>query len=525
MRFLLLYMLPALLSASFRDLVAARDGSAVFFHYDPGIGAGSYYRATAGDIQPVPPFIDITEDGAITALTTFGQRRCESAGSTCFTAPRCSASWQIRGGGAQTEGSRRQTTLRLSPDGRFAWMRQTEDCGGLGHPAPEARNGLFRLPEMAPVMEADRSIANERAGRRVITTAGEVLVIDQGRLFLRSAQGQRAVGNAQPAREAVVDANGRTVLYQDSEGVLHRVDLGTGVATRIGPGRKAAMSDCGETVAFIDAEGLLAVAVRGNLGTRRYLAEDFALSGDGRYVFIAHYNEIGRLDLLTQRREQFVEPTPRFEITTALVQVPRCDLVCYSSVPALHASQQQIVVLRGVGFEKPGWSVRIGEIELLLNRLSQNEWWFQFPTATIPYPRVLKVFNHWHAIEFEIPVELDGGAVGCFGALHEDFSGAVTATNPARAGEIVHVFFTGYANDLAAWGQPNPSDRLVAVAPPVLANPDAFDIQFAGLAPGLVGVQQLDLRVRSSAVPGRPLFAYDYAARSCVVPPLAFAVP
>ena len=53
--------------------------------------------------------------------------------------------------------------------------------------------------------------------------------------------------------------------------------------------------------------------------------------------------------------------------------------------------------------------------------------------------------------------------------------------------------------EAVADGVPNPTDHLIAVAnPPKLFSPGSMDILFFGLAPGLVGIQQMDALVHNT---------------------------
>jgi uncharacterized protein (TIGR03437 family) len=93
-----------------------------------------------------------------------------------------------------------------------------------------------------------------------------------------------------------------------------------------------------------------------------------------------------------------------------------------------------------------------------------------------------------------------GSGSGFVLALHEDFSGPVTPQSRAHPGEIVHVFLTGL-------GVTSPRVETGAVTPadtPYVANAKVqctldyvtpMEILFAGLAPGFVGLNQLDMRL------------------------------
>jgi uncharacterized protein (TIGR03437 family) len=83
---------------------------------------------------------------------------------------------------------------------------------------------------------------------------------------------------------------------------------------------------------------------------------------------------------------------------------------------------------------------------------------------------------------------------------HADFSGLINAQSPALPGEAIHVYFTGLGpvSPLLASGIAAPLDRLSAA----MQNPDCqssppSEILFAGMAPGLVGIYQVDIRLPS----------------------------
>ncbi len=116
-----------------------------------------------------------------------------------------------------------------------------------------------------------------------------------------------------------------------------------------------------------------------------------------------------------------------------------------------------------------------------------------------------------------LPLVLNGptppsGTLGAFGpqpsyAIHEDWSGPVNRENPARPAETIHFYGTGWGpvDGAVASGQPAPADRLYRMITPCDwratgsgRNPfegTKIEPVFAGLAPGLVGVYQLDFRV------------------------------
>jgi uncharacterized protein (TIGR03437 family) len=90
-------------------------------------------------------------------------------------------------------------------------------------------------------------------------------------------------------------------------------------------------------------------------------------------------------------------------------------------------------------------------------------------------------------------------------AAHQDFSALVTRANPAAPGEVLRFYMTGLGavSPAVRVGDPAPSAPLArAVNPPVcslaMSHSDGqipLEIDFAGLAPGLAGYYQVDLRL------------------------------
>jgi uncharacterized protein (TIGR03437 family) len=89
--------------------------------------------------------------------------------------------------------------------------------------------------------------------------------------------------------------------------------------------------------------------------------------------------------------------------------------------------------------------------------------------------------------------------------VHEDFRGLVTRDDPARPGEVLHLYLTGLGpvTPSVATGEPAPAVPLSTANEPVAVfwqgslptNMPRPELLFAGLAPGLIGVYQVDVRV------------------------------
>jgi uncharacterized protein (TIGR03437 family) len=110
--------------------------------------------------------------------------------------------------------------------------------------------------------------------------------------------------------------------------------------------------------------------------------------------------------------------------------------------------------------------------------------------------------------------------------VHQDFSGPVTRDQPAVPGEIVHVWGTGFGpvDRAMRTGEPGPASPPARLLDPVTCRDTESgapsEVLFAGLAPGLVGFYQLDLRV--------PAEAAEFSGIVCTLPEgvsVAFVVP
>jgi uncharacterized protein (TIGR03437 family) len=87
-------------------------------------------------------------------------------------------------------------------------------------------------------------------------------------------------------------------------------------------------------------------------------------------------------------------------------------------------------------------------------------------------------------------------------AVHEDWRALVSAEAPARPGEIVHLYGTGFG--LVDIPQKTGTPASSSPAAFVVSMPDCegTPVVFAGLAPGLVGLYQLSVRLPAGSPAG-----------------------
>jgi uncharacterized protein (TIGR03437 family) len=125
---------------------------------------------------------------------------------------------------------------------------------------------------------------------------------------------------------------------------------------------------------------------------------------------------------------------------------------------------------------------------------------------------------------FDVTAALLTSAPEAVKTIHEDWGAPVSADSPAHPGEILHTYAFGLGPTVPAvpFGQAAPAVEPLAPLSAQLPCTDVTDrnspaynkvpveILFAGLAPGMVAVYQVDWRVPQSAG------AYDYFGVSCL---------
>jgi len=531
MRLVLWFCLAApALSGAYSDLIATSDGSAVYFRIRTGPATLSWYVARGAVLTFIPGGVaDIDASAAILASTQTFERSCGFAGSSCWLADYCQATFDLQGPGFHYS-NRFNTLARLSRSGQYVWIDQA-DCKALGRTPPPQYNGLYLSSSLAPVAaQGAACLANGRQGRRAVTDRGQALTLAGAQLQWLDAGGVHPIRNVNGAFEAVADAQGANIVYVEAAfGKLHwltgpdwlaATDLDLGL-----DGAAPALTDDGARLLFLAADGSLqvydraAAAVR-RLGSGRYSA--FTLGGP--YVFAVTLDgRLVRLDLASGASTDWLAPFPEIDSVGAPVVPPgQCPYVCYGETDyGRVVTPGMVVTLDGAALGGAGWRVRTAGIEVPLHPLSDTSAWFQVPNA-IPTGgdlQLLEISNPDFPIAYSMKISAQDRLAVCLGIAHQDFSRLVSPAGPALRGEIVHVFLTGLrGTEAVPDGVPNPTDHLVPIAnPPALTEPSAFQQLFFGFAPGLIGLQQLDIRVLS---PPTTQTLLEYPALNCGPPPV-----
>jgi uncharacterized protein (TIGR03437 family) len=161
-----------------------------------------------------------------------------------------------------------------------------------------------------------------------------------------------------------------------------------------------------------------------------------------------------------------------------------------------------------------GSSMIVGAYQAPLYYVSAGQVNVEFPaelTANQQYP-VIAMLNGALSVpvmtdivpnQLGVAAQADGTVI----AQHGKDSSYVTLDNPAQPGEVLVIYLSGMGptNPAVASGHPAPSSEpyaRVTVMPTVSLNEQACPVQFAGLAPGFVGLYQVNFQVPANAGTG-----------------------
>ena len=531
MRALVVFFLTTrALCAAYSNLIATADGSTVYFSVSTGPVTTTWYAAHSMKggllVEPVAhPLEDVSAGGSVQAWSYSYARRCGFGGSSCWVADWCQAAFGIEGPGFSKGGTRNQTFTRLDPAGTLAWIEQ-QSCRVIGSGSAPL-NGLFETATLRPVAPAGGAVlASRQYGRRLITAAHQALTLAGPQLQWLDASGVHPIRNVYGAAEAVTDDAGANVVYVETgSGNLHWLtgpdwlgalddDLGL-------RGSAPALTPDGASLLFLAPDGRLqrytrATRVAAPLAPGAFLSFTsnrdavFAVTAEGRLVHI---------DLSAGDSAEVLPPFPGIQSIEAPLKPGLCPYICYAPEdPGRFVDPGMLLVLRGDSLGRPGWRATSAGMETPLVPISDSAAYLQIPQQ-LPHTgdlQTMEISNPGHPLRYTLQIDVQSGIPVCLATVHQDFSRAVTESDPAASGEVVHVFLTGLqGTEAVADGVANPADRLIPIAnAPPFAAADALQPLFFGLAPGLIGMQQLDLRVFA---PAAAIFDHPYAFH-CQVP-------
>ncbi len=257
---------------------------------------------------------------------------------------------------------------------------------------------------------------------------------------------------------------------------------------------------------------------------------DTVISGDGRIVWaVTSTNRLLRLDLARGLTEEILPPLGAITRGADGEGVPGSALLLLGTgatkaVMALDGSVQLPIVAaepQGLWVQIPWeYAPSSTEIHNLLIRSQNNP--FEAMVRIAISPVIEPHIATWTDPATFIPYAK---------AVHQDFQSLVTPANPARTGEVVHVYFTGLGplDHPLPTGAPGPQDPPAHPVRPLVCNlrgnpAQPLEIPYLGYAVGMIGIYQADIRIPDVVPQTNPtLFCSPAGSTFVTAAPLSIA--
>jgi uncharacterized protein (TIGR03437 family) len=485
---------------------------------------------------------DVSSDAGTVAVT--GVRFCNFSDICVFQIEEFQSTIYISGQAPVTASG----SASLSRNGRFALLRSS--VGGL--PAPSKM----------PLLDLQTGQQTQYQGawippgiRHQVANDGTVVVPGIPGGFSLGQGGQLKPAVLPPSTPALypppmINDAGTLVIYQAGGNAffvparLSAYSVATGFSTDLvtdsadTPGFAASISDDGSLVAFLYGQNRQAYLIRSDGTGMRQITDfsepvtDIELSGDGSVSFaVTASNRIVRIDVASAQSTEIVPATPYTNVPAA-----SGFLKAYVGGYRFGGSRGSVVSVPGSGFAadtenaQPPFPLSLDGVELHVNgspvpiaSVAPTSIGYPVPWDLLDAPVDVEVWvSSASASPFIAGFEIEPARLAFyyppFGALlvavHEDFSSLLSSVSPAQPGEIIHVYAhdLGPVNPAPPAGLPAPLSPLALLVPPVSCilnadtNPntvDRVDVLFAGLAPELLNVFQVDVQLPAS-LPGNP---------------------
>lgn len=392
----------------------------------------------------------------------------------------------------------------VSPNGTFA---------GLGSPimAPSGPQAVTTVLDLANGQQQHPAGLAPFPRRHGVANNGTVIE-ETPTVQVQPWSGTPIPVNVSINDPVLIDAAADRLFFEAPD--LTTLDVATGTTTVIAPVDAYGsfdITDDGSLVAFVqdgqiwtvhgDGSGLIQIP---NVPSP---VVEVALSGSGSHIFaITNDSRILRINLTTLAVGDIVPATP---IASGLsLNVTPGGVVTSGSLVEADSTTQPIPAIQSISLfehDLPVLSQTASQIELEIPYDIPNG--NGFPEAVLkqqsdgPFESAM-LFGPVQVSAFDPTWFTNGHLVA---ALHQDFSGPITAANPAHPGEIIHAYGFGFGPvtpepPLGKAASVNPLSRTTTPLACGLANSQTFvpgQIWYAGLAPGWIGLYQLDIRLPS----------------------------
>jgi uncharacterized protein (TIGR03437 family) len=493
-----------------------------------------------------------SRDGMVVAIV--GRRRC-SGGYICVGQPTFQTTIiGLSDGGLAIGGTSLMGAGRLSGNGRYLLIYADGSIGSIPINMVDLLTGqVSKIDPQFPFAQDP----NYLGSGNIIADDGTLVIAAAKSLFFVRGQVVKEVPIGDIIGGAQIDSAARIVAYgqydftTDSESIgIYRVAEQRVSSVIPLPDRTCGsfrLSADGLRVMFLcDVPGLPQIYTVNTDGAQLRQVSNYAkgvlspvMSGDGKVAwYLSEASRLHRINLDTGEDEERLARSPQLGYTG--------DLTAGS-----------LYVLSGVGFsdevftaEYPlprslgGVSVTVNAVESPLLSVSPTRILFQVPwetpPVTVPDTKVevkAESSSPFEQLSFSQYTRTAAGAFLYLSpnygplAIHQNFDALVTPDNPAQPGEILHFYATGLGRVASppADGMPAPADPLAPTIVPVachafsISGPD-IPVLYAGLAPGFVGIYQLDVRLPTTNLqPSMTLSCMgegnSYTSRSFAVKP------
>ena len=535
--------------AQFSQLRPTDDGSQVYFLSTLPLTAeaqlnlpatGAIYRFQGGSITRVtdPPASpancgldchsqgnpQISGDGSVFSYTNYTYCGGHVA---CLVGSTTGASTVVVGG-------KPYATLtgdaQVSANGRFVYSAQVYPPSVA--PAQANVSQLLDLQTgttyPVPIMAA--------SSRQTLTNDGRVLLFPNPfgqtlSLALWSTQGLLPIATAEQPVTAIISPNGAWVVYETSGPTirhLRAVNLSSGNDVLLaisGSSFGASISNDGSEVLYLRVPGIAQTVQAFTIhpdGTGNTQLTNFAqavdeavIAGSGAIAFAVTGGRLEQIDV------------PGGAVQELIGRTPVCTAMTVSLVPGSIYPLDGTAMADSTASAPTPLPTSLGEVRMLANgaawpilSVTPFEVWFQVPFETATGSQITLRLDHASLFEGcpaqSIPVvDRYGSFFSPSGlvAVHQDFSGLVGLASPAQPNEIIHTYATGVGAVTPAMttGVPTPIGQLFPAAQPLqcymlagnvaVAGPP-LNVTFAGLAPGMIGVYQVDVQIPYVQFPG-----------------------
>jgi uncharacterized protein (TIGR03437 family) len=414
-------------------------------------------------------------------------------------------------------------SLRVSPNGRFF----LQYCCGFSSGAngssivyDSALGTLTTIPGFAPVSFGRQAIADDGTALLTRWPSGNVplalFLWNNGTLIQIPTQSLQYSFDDPPR----LSADAQTMVYRSSDGagavklIAHRLDSGDENVLATGPPAvgfsgpggfcscplflgqyfRHSISNDGQRVLFLARDSAnhnvseVFVINSDGTGLRQLTFEssginEAVLSGDGHTAFAAAVNnDLLAINVDTGDIQRLLSDLPSFSVN-ALVPGSRA-----------YVQGQRLMSPDGRNL------VSIAEFDAPVVSASANQVALQIPWE-VPIKQNVMLVASAASSPFELAIvnQTVVAAPSYFQALHADFRGPLTQSDPGHPGEVIVVQATGFGpvSPAVATGQNAPDDPLSFVQLPISCtwqNPNLdVPVFFAGLAPQFVGLYQINV--------------------------------